>query len=160
VAKCTKNYSRQEAEALNPRHLPNTCMISINNPPFMVSPHNKTWSRGPADLRSGWDDIIVMEFWDVTMSETNPEFQGYPPMTEEQGKQIAEFIMKNYEKNIFVHCQAGISRSAAVVSVLLDLGWEPIFKPRIERANVHVRSLIKKHFPQLMPIGYTDVSSE
>jgi rhodanese-related sulfurtransferase len=155
MTKWTKNFSRADAEQLNPKDFPDTVFISITNPLYTKSPHRQTVSTGPANLKehgkNGWGEVLRLQFWDV-VSETGP----YTAMTEEQGKEIAEFIEQNTDKSIFVHCEAGISRSAAVVSVLLDLGWTPYADPDISKANVHVRSLIKKHFEHLMPIGYKE----
>jgi protein tyrosine phosphatase len=140
MIKYTKNFSREHAEELDPKHYPNTCFISINNPPHILSPHRKEISKGPAQLQKGWMDVLQIEFWDVTRDVLN-----YTPITEEQAETIAKFIKLYYDKNIFVHCEAGVSRSAAVVTILLELGWKPL-PLFLDKANPYVQELLRINF--------------
>ena len=61
----------------------------------------------PVEMVEKFDDYIQLQFWDV--EET---FCNYEPITDEQGKELADFIFKNRHKKFLVHCSAGISRSA------------------------------------------------
>lgn len=100
-------------------------------------------------LRCKFGDVLELEFHDFTLpeDEMREKFstvtaaeagmdadltdwekgiaeRGYIWPKPEHAKQIADFIRKNSDKTILVHCEAGVSRSAAVCSVLHDLGWE------------------------------------
>lgn len=57
------------------------------------------------------DNLLVLHFDDVD--------EGFPyAMTQEQAKQIADFLRLEDDRPIIVHCTAGISRSGAVGEVL------------------------------------------
>lgn len=67
-------------------------------------------------------------------------------MTAEQADEIVQFVRANPNRNILVHCAAGISRSAAVAKALTeaypwyeDKTWEGA-------PNEHVLSLMRKAF--------------
>ncbi len=56
---------------------------------------------------NGFADVLQMQFWDIEASLGDME-----TITPEQGLEIVEFIIKNKDKQFFIHCSAGISRSA------------------------------------------------
>ena len=151
----TKYHFYKPSEIVQP-----TCIISINEPGEPEAALRETVFEAP-----GWDDILRVAFWDVTKpisrsvwgpQHVGKEVEVYEPMTEEQGKLIADFIRKNWDSSIIVHCRAGISRSAAIVRLLLELGWQEGTEVRVHDQsgyNIHVYSTLKKHFPELLPIG-------
>lgn len=126
------------------------CLISITEPGSL-----------DAKTKEGWADILRISFWDIT----RPIKQGFvlagqpdeelEPIFDEQAKTIAEFIKKNWDADIIVHCKAGISRSAAVVRVLYELGWDmhPFRVHDTGGYNVVVFNKVKREFPELLPIG-------
>lgn len=125
------------------------CLISITEP-----------GNPEVKLMGPWTDILRVAFWDVTTRLPiigTDEF--YELMTESQAKVIAEFIKKHENENIIVHCLAGKSRSAAVVRLLTELGWKMhptiLSKHDFSGYNIHVYSLLKKQFPELLPEGAT-----
>jgi predicted protein tyrosine phosphatase len=75
-------------------------------------------------LYSGkWVDIMRLSFWDVTKEPHAP--------TEEQCRTIWAFIQLYKDKNIFAHCEAGISRSGAIREYLVRNGWKNIIPSQI-----------------------------
>ena len=73
-------------------------------------------------------DFITLAFDDVTAY-----CQGYYPITEQQARKIAKFVMryKDSVEQIVVHCDAGISRSAGVAAAIakyLNLNNDRFFK--------------------------------
>ena len=60
-------------------------------------------------------DFITLAFDDVTTY-----CQGYYPITEQQARKIAKFVMryKDSVEQIVIHCDAGISRSAGVAAAI------------------------------------------
>ena len=73
-------------------------------------------------------DFITLAFDDVTTY-----CQGYYPITEQQARKIAKFVMryKDSVEQIVVHCDAGISRSAGVAAAIakyLNLNNDRFFK--------------------------------
>lgn len=113
---------------------------------------------GPeAALVQPWGAVLRIAFWDVTKRlEEGFSLASHPPgpidpMTSATAYSMASFISVNYNMNIVVHCRQGKSRSAAVVKVLLDLGWEmhPTILPShpIEGYNKHVYALLRQQFP-------------
>ena len=61
------------------------------------------------DLIDGYKDVIQAKFWDVEEG-----IGKYTPITDEQGKELREFILKNKDSKFLIHCHAGVSRSAGV----------------------------------------------
>ena len=73
------------------------------------SPAGDTAKRvrgGQLRIGNDWHAISI-----IAQSQSNPL------------KAIAEFIKRNWDNHIIVHCEAGVSRSAAVCEVLVRLGW-------------------------------------
>ncbi len=54
-------------------------------------------------------DVLQLEFWDI-----EEDFGDYKIITDEQAKEIQDFIVKNIDNKFIINCQAGKSRSAAV----------------------------------------------
>jgi predicted protein tyrosine phosphatase len=152
--KTTTNISRMYAQVLTKHNI-----VSPDQPTVLISINEPQSREGPARLmEDGWDDILRMAFWDITkrIADMRQEGQWLEPMNEDQAKEIADFIRKHWDKNIIVHCHAGISRSAAVVRILVNLGWTYKRYPTghgLDGYNVHIYSLLKKQFSELMPIG-------
>lgn len=153
--KYTVHLPRFLAEHLSSRNFDDdgeACLISISEP-----------GKPEARLMPGWTDVLRMSFWDVTKPlEQGFVLAGHPagsidPMTEDEAKEIADFIKKHKDENIIVHCRAGKSRSAAIVRLLTELGWKmhPTILPHYDFSgfNIHVYSLVKRHFPELLPDG-------
>ena len=87
----------------------NTVLIAIHDPSHFVHPYIKT---------EGFDDVLQMQFWDTEWLDGN-----YPTINEEQANHLRDFILKNGDKSFFIHCSAGVSRSAGIgcaVGTLLD----------------------------------------
>jgi hypothetical protein len=153
AGKYTVNIPRYIAEFSSATHFDadgEACLISITEP------------GGPeANLLGSWSDVFRTAFWDVTNSRWGMAIAGQPDemidtMMEGQAKTMAEFIRKHWDENIIVHCKAGISRSAAVVRVLTELGWQlhPTCKYHDQSGyNSTVYGLLKRQFPELLPEG-------
>jgi hypothetical protein len=73
-------------------------------------------------------------------------------MVPKQAWRMAEIVREaaRLEKNVWVHCTAGMCRSGAVVEVLGLLGWTIVeeFSPQ-RIANEHVFNLLRLQFPEL-----------
>lgn len=72
-------------------------------------------------------------------------------ITDEQASDIADILMRAYEKqsNVVVHCSAGICRSGAVCEVGVMMGFEDIKNNRIPNLLVKrklIEQLMKKGF--------------
>lgn len=92
--------SRKEAEAMPARH--DWSVISITEP---IS------AFGQAKLQPGWHYILRLEFHDIDQEE-----EPYQLMTPEMAYNIVTFVreMAQEARGILVHCNAGVSRSAAM----------------------------------------------
>lgn len=58
------------------------------------------------------------------------------PASQETLQLIHQFIMEHKHKHIIVHCEAGVSRSAAVREFLLRKGWKHLPLARQETRQV------------------------
>ena len=108
------HLSREQAEAVTKSE--NTVLISITDP----------GSTGARIQPGAWLEVLPLQFHDVGHGEINTQRlieAGYVPPLPEHAQAIAEFIRKHAGCNIVAHCEAGISRSAAVCAVLRELGW-------------------------------------
>lgn len=154
--KYTACYSRQEIEEINPPE--NSVLISIRDP---NSEGVKVWISDPVKAQKGWEAIAHVQFWDT--SPEKPDRNRFPalstlmPYAESwQIKMIHSFIQDFKDKNIFIHCEAGISRSAAVREYLIRRGWE-YWANNDKRAvfpnNYILRSLERLDYPER---EYTD----
>jgi len=81
-------------------------------------------------LRLWFDDIEH----DMQVSPTNKGI--CRAFTEDQGRRIIEFIDKHKDKEFFVHCSAGISRSGAVGQFILD--YLDGDKEHFQKMNSHI----------------------
>ena len=108
----------------------------------------------PNVLRLLFDDVD--ERLDIKLfgePEDEREYIPVVPMSESQGLQIVDFLIKNAEKKQFiVHCAAGVSRSGAIASFIREYFNEdedlfnrknPYIKPNIRILSI-LRNLSKK----------------
>ena len=74
------------------------------------------------------------------------------PMQEWQAMEMARIIREasHLNKNLWVHCTAGICRSGAVVEILKLLGWRSVneFSPK-RLPNIHVFRSLRLQFDEL-----------
>lgn len=66
-------------------------------------------------------DILYLKFYDISYN-SQEIFKGYAPMTDEDAVKIKDFVLKWKDKvdTIWVHCDAGISRSAGVAAGIIE----------------------------------------
>lgn len=112
--KTTQFISRKQAERIVAPHLKSDrILISISTPPTNKS--SKAEKLCPADLHmESWTDVLRLEFHDAEPSNTK-KIRIY--FDEVQALRVIEFLNKHTNTlvtDIFVHCDAGISRSAAI----------------------------------------------
>lgn len=89
------------------------------------------------------DKFIEIHQFDFQDTEEDVEVAG--PIQDEQAKAIADILLraKETDKNIVVHCHAGICRSGAVVECGVMMGFmEPV---NLRIPNVLVKQKIMKH---------------
>lgn len=95
--------------------------------------------------------FLPLWFLDIIPRQDDHRLDDYL-MTEEQAKQIVDFIEETKDMPLVVHCTAGISRSGAVGAYAsIARGEEDEFWKAHERyihPNVHVLSLLKRHLYQ------------
>lgn len=82
----------------------------------------------PGDEKAEFDrnnktikDILYLEFYDISYN-SQEIFKGYEPMTDEDAVKIKDFVLKWKDEvdTIWVHCDAGISRSAGVAAGIIE----------------------------------------
>ena len=118
-----------------------TAIISICN----TDGSTKHW------FKENHDNVLNLDFDD---NEHPTPGANIISMSEEQAKQIVDFYEKNINANCFiVHCEAGISRSAAVATCFIDFlrmhGMNnncTLHKNSFYCPNSHVERLIHREF--------------
>lgn len=130
---CTGFKEFQDLVKINrwSENVPNTiAIISINN---------RIPTDGETHLCNG-DNVLNLDFDDIDptsigLPDTTEEYSftddGYLKVfffTDSMAKEAIDFIERHKEKNFFIHCSAGISRSQAFVkyikNVYFDIDWE------------------------------------
>lgn len=80
----------------------------------IVSIHDR--SQEPAALKSGWSDVLRLSFHDTDVASAE-----YDLFDDEQAGSVLNFIGKHAEaERIVVHCNMGVSRSAAVAMFISE----------------------------------------
>jgi predicted protein tyrosine phosphatase len=111
--------SRREAEAATPRD--DIAVISITDP--------VTATSTPLALKDGWHSVLRLEFHDIDLDQLVQPFlraqvrEYCTLMTPDQAREIVTFVARiqsNGASGIMVHCEAGVSRSAAVAKWIAD----------------------------------------
>ncbi len=98
---------------------------------------------GEAKLLHGWYAIHRSRFDDVDPKRGSSE--PYVLMNEQHAAEIVDFVhsVAPHSDGILVHCQGGISRSAAVAKWIAESFQLP-FNNKYERYNKHVYRLLKE----------------
>ena len=99
-------FSRSEIEnIIEPRKSRKSVLISITS-------KNGEFPKPKGD----YDKILQIKFDDDEV-----EYRGLELITDEQAEEIINFALDNIDKDIFVNCDAGLSRSPAVVVALEEI---------------------------------------
>jgi predicted protein tyrosine phosphatase len=126
-----KFYPRRIAEAITvPHHI-----ISIGEPGGMAKLHAS-------------HNVLPLSFHDLDM-----ELQGYFAFSYSQAQEIIDWLLalpKDHTR-VIVHCEAGISRSAAVAKFMIkDMGYEldpdKFCKPQFDLANTRVYGALRSAY--------------
>lgn len=80
-------------------------------------------------------NVLNLEFDDVTH---DLEWHGhiFKAMTEQQAREAYEFIQKNLGRDFYVHCRAGVSRSAAI-SDFITTNYPEMYRARMSELVQH-----------------------
>jgi len=96
------------------------------------------------------DRLLVLNFWD-----TDAEDAEHAPNST-HAKQIAHVIRRarKARANLWVNCEAGISRSGAVVEAAIQAGWRDLEHDWQEERfpNPLLYRLLRNEFPTLKPL--------
>ena len=116
-------------------------LFSIDDKPWFLDKK----SFGPVP-----ENVLKLNFDDITESARSiGEDKFAYGMNVDQAKQIVDFIDKNIDKDFYIHCHAGKSRSQAIVRYILDFYPDHDWETRTENpcmfglVNGRVYSLLK-----------------
>jgi rhodanese-related sulfurtransferase len=136
VPKFTACFGRDEIAGIAP--MSPVVLISITDP----------GTQEASLIPGAWDAVLRLQFWDV-----EHPIQGYEPASDKQLKLIYEFIRSHYDKNIFAHCEAGVSRSSAIRAYLRKRGWD-YWNNNSQRTVYPNKYLLRSLEALDYPIGY------
>jgi protein tyrosine/serine phosphatase len=101
-------------------------------------------------FKKNHDNVLNLEFDDVESDVALDGTNQYTAFSEEQAREVVEFIDKNKNKTFLIHCLAGISRSGAVGRFLydyypwVDREWFDVNVKRRIQPNQRVYNELKK----------------
>jgi len=81
----------------------------------------------PAKIRA--TNLLRLSFYDICTTITTLDGKSFNPMTEADADKIVEFVRDMPKKifNIYIHCEAGVSRSAGVAAAISEyLYWDNV----------------------------------
>lgn len=137
------NLARPEAQAVRKPLSPNEYAWITIQEPYNQHIYNEHLDKL---------NTLKMKFWDVVepVPIVGSDEIAQPP-SEEEAKQIVDFILANKDKHIIVNCKAGSSRSGCICYFLeeyLRYEWMNDFKARAV-PNYHLYSLLVKYYTSL-----------
>ena len=141
----TSFISKRRAESIDDLIFANNqILISITTNPV---PNTASWNCKQANLQeSAWKDILRLEFDDADPLHMNgEEIKNYNLFNENHAISILKFLKKYQEsaEDVIVHCEAGISRSAAVSKFIAYI-YNLRFPEHYAIYNKHIFSTLLK----------------
>jgi hypothetical protein len=134
-------------------NFPRATIQGINGQNFPFKDSKYDWLISITDF-NGTDVEVEYQFERVLFLKFNDTDKvGQGEISNDQALEIATFIKeaRDLKKNVWVNCHAGICRSGAITSLLIDLGWE--YKDSSQSPgripNHLVYDKVRKHFPEL-----------
>ena len=102
-------------------------------------------------------DIINLDFEDITEPKVIYRGRVNKGISQEQADRLCEFIERNQDKDFYVHCEAGYSRSQGVVRYILDVygeehEFETLRNNPCQTPNLYVTALLKRAYRKLKNI--------
>jgi len=144
--------NRRTVSAMVP--LADTCLVSIWSEIMLASQH---YDDMPITF-DGWKASLRLDFDDVTLNDQkvlimNPmmrhDSSGFEttPFSEEHANALLDFIDVNDGSPFVIHCDAGISRSAAMASFMeMAYGYDATYHQTGDdkHRNIHVFNLLRR----------------
>lgn len=102
-------------------------------------------------------EIINLDFEDVTEPKVIYRGRVNRGISQEQANRLCEFIERNKDKDFYIHCEAGVSRSQGVVRYILDVygedhEFETLRNNPCRTPNLYVTALLKRAYRNLKNI--------
>jgi hypothetical protein len=159
--KHTNFFSKAQAQRFHePIGREDRVLISITTP---NKPDSFAWNCHPAVLHDDtWKDVLRLEFDDVDPGHMNSEQASlYRLFNEDDAVKVLRFL-KQHEAdtmNALVHCEAGISRSAAVSKFISHVYSLP-FPEGYSVYNKHVFSTLLRVYGEALYLKEGPISPE
>ena len=117
---CEVYFASMKSVVFYPRSVAQT--LQPTGSEVIVSIHDR--SQEPAALQDGWKDILRLSFHDMDVVKKD-----YDLFNEDQAREVIAFIEKHVDaERIVVHCNMGVSRSAAVAMFISDQQERNLFQ--------------------------------
>jgi predicted protein tyrosine phosphatase len=124
--------------------------ISINDSEGMNS--KSYWEQNHSNvLILHFDDVVEEVEEIINLTDKDSPFKTQA-ITREQAQQLYDFIIANKDRNFYIHCSAGISRSGAVatfIANLKELRGEDWFQFKHDNPTIQPNSLILKYLNEI-----------
>jgi len=110
--------------------------------PYSILIRLTSYDSGFEKLNGKWYKTLELKFDDVDRRQT--EIDGAANvMKDKHAEQILDFVINNIECDIFVHCDAGLSRSPGVVVALEEIFNARNVNDKYPHYNRYVKNKIK-----------------
>ena len=116
------------------------CQLAPMKDVFVISVYDP--EDGPAPLRSGWLGVLRLEFADIECQEPNAIL-----FNNNHAQAILDALETHWMgmHSLFVHCRAGVSRSAAIGRFTARIAGAEL-PPHTDYFNRHVYSTLEENF--------------
>jgi predicted protein tyrosine phosphatase len=157
--KNTTFFSKKQAQLFcDPENREKRVLISITTPAI---PNSVSWKCSPAILHNDtWKDVLRLEFDDADPSHMNSrQSKLYRLFNEDDAIAVLKFLKIHQDDTVdaVVHCEAGISRSAAVSKFIAQI-YSLQFPEKYQIYNKHVFStLLRVHQRSLYGEGFLTI---
>ena len=121
-----------QAYAVQLTPMADTALISITGP------------ASEAQLKYGWNHLLRLEFHDADIEE----FEGCLLFDQDMARQVIQFVesLPDHVTRFYVHCHAGISRSAGVAKFVAEMTESPFNKDYSSYNRLVYSTLRKAYF--------------
>lgn len=136
------------------RNITDETVESWNNQAF-IEIHSES-DKDKFTFKRSHSNVLHLVFDDVMEDQPYEDLEGnklgpnFVTISDEQAKQLADFITLHKERNFLIHCHAGISRSGATAQAICELKDIPLETFRVMNPYAHPNGTVLRKLRALL----------